>query len=141
MSQSGYFDSVAAVRRTVVGAGIVVFDDAGLVLMARTGDGYRLPGRPQPAADSLPVVAVRAVEALTGVHVEITGLVGVFNDPSEPWSAELAVCFRGRPVGGRLMTSRAAWLEPERLGELPVPEATRLVVEHGLEQQGEAYFN
>ncbi|WP_253840680.1 NUDIX hydrolase [Actinokineospora globicatena] len=127
-----------SVRRTVVGAGVVVLDDAGLVLMVRADGGYRLPGKPQPATEALPVAAVRAVEELTGVWVEITGLVGVFNDDSEPWSTELAVCFRGRPVGGRLSSARAAWLEPERLAELAVTEATRLVVEHGLD--GEPYF-
>ncbi|MBM7772452.1 ADP-ribose pyrophosphatase YjhB (NUDIX family) [Actinokineospora baliensis] len=140
MSQSGYFDLDVSqsVRRSVVGAGVCVLDDAGLVLLARADGGFRLPGKPQPAGESLPVAAVRAVEELTGVWVEITGLVGVFNDASEPWSAELAVCFRGRPVGGRLSTARAAWLEPERLAELPVPEAVRTVVEHGL--NGSPYF-
>ncbi|WP_143073437.1 NUDIX hydrolase [Actinokineospora cianjurensis] len=127
-----------SVRRTVVGAGVVVLDDAGLVLLVRADGGYRLPGKPQPATEALPVAAVRAVEALTGVWVEITGLVGVFTDPGEPWSAELAICFRGRPVGGRLSSARAAWLEPERLHELPVSEATRTVIEHSLD--GETYF-
>ncbi|PPK69028.1 NUDIX domain-containing protein [Actinokineospora auranticolor] len=152
MSQSSHLDldtrplspldppGPGGVRRTAVGAGILVLDDAGLLLMLRSRDGHRLPGGPQPARETLPNAAVRAVEERTGVLTRITGLVGVYSDASEPWSAELAVCFRGRPVEGRLRVGTAVWVEPERLADLGVPEATRLVVEHGLDDHPDAYF-
>ncbi|WP_018685166.1 NUDIX hydrolase [Actinokineospora enzanensis] len=142
MSQSGYFDptTTTAARRTAVGASIMVLDDAGLLLMLRERAGHRLPGGPQPARETLPRAAVRAVEEQTGVMAEITGLVGMYSDPERSWSTELAVCFRGRPMGGRLRVGTAVWVEPERLGALGVPEATRLILEHGLARSGDAYF-
>ncbi|WP_175482988.1 NUDIX hydrolase [Actinokineospora iranica] len=110
---------------------MLVVDDAGLVLMVRDGGGHRLPGGPQAAGETLPQAAVRAVAARTGVRAEVSELIGIYSDPTEPWSADLAVCFRGRPVSGPLRDG-AVWVEPERLGELGIPAASRSVIEQGL---------
>ncbi|GLZ37750.1 NUDIX domain-containing protein [Actinokineospora sp. NBRC 105648] len=141
MSQYGYSDTATASRASV-GVGVLVLDDAGLLLLRHDGQRdrcHRLPGGPQPTGDTLSESAVRAVEEQTGVRVEITGLIGVYSDDSQPWSTELAVCFRGRPVGGRLRTDRARWVEPERPAELALPAGSRAVVEHCVDES-EPYF-
>lgn len=137
MSQSGYhfIQDVPSAQRTVVATSTVVFDDAGLLLMLRRRDpsgsvSYHLPQGPAFAGESVAFAASRVVAEATGVDVEITGLVGIYDDPSSV--EQLALCFRGRPVDGRLGPD-AVWVEPERLDELDVPVSVRRRVEHGLD--------
>ncbi len=134
MSHSGYADLLSA-HRTAVGTCVLVVDDAGLVLLVDD----RLPGGSQRADESLSAAAARAVEGASGVRVEIVGLVGVYSDPADAWSEELAVCFRGRPVHGHLRAN-ARWVEPERLDGVAVSAAARSLIAHGLTEGAGAYL-
>ena len=137
MSQSGshFIQDVPSAQRTVVATSTVVFDDAGLLLMVRRRGNsgvvsHHLPQGPAFAGESVAFAASRVVAEATGVGVEITGLVGIYDDPSS--TGQLALCFRGRPVDGQLGAD-AVWVEPERLDELDVPLSVRRRVEHGLD--------
>jgi ADP-ribose pyrophosphatase YjhB (NUDIX family) len=126
--------------RTVVTTSAVVFDDAGLLLMIRQRtapdvESYHLPVGPPNVGETVSTAAGRIAAEAAGVDVEITGLVGIFNDPVEVGQdQEVAVCFRGRPVCGLWHDAGdTVWVEPARLGELNVPRAVRERVEHGID--------
>ncbi|WP_436495110.1 NUDIX hydrolase [Actinokineospora sp. HUAS TT18] len=136
MSQSDYLldHPIHPYYRTAVATSTVVVDDAGLLLMVRQpeSDTYLLPAGPPCSGETVSVAAGRVAAEATGVAVEITGLVGIFTEPGDAF----AVCFRGRPVGGKLAGCpgvEALWVEPERLDELNVPTDVRERIEHGLE--------
>jgi ADP-ribose pyrophosphatase YjhB (NUDIX family) len=132
MSSNAVANARTHVSRAAVELDAVVVDDAGLVLMERTGTGLALPGGPLLAGEQASEGIVRVVDEVTGVRVEVCDLVGVSSSPG------FGVCFRARPIGGDL-GERAEWVEPERLGELPVDGADRRRVEHVLAERA-AYF-
>lgn len=159
MSHSGYhFDLEArTANRTIIETSALVLDDAGLLLMLRRRggqgrpDSYHLPGGPQVTGETPAVAAARATLESTGVEVDITGLIGIYSDPSdvvrrpgEGWCQEFSVCFRARPVGGFIGTldsfQEPLWVEPERLDAMGVSRATRARVAHGLAERDRPYF-
>nr|MDQ3579709.1 NUDIX domain-containing protein [Actinomycetota bacterium] len=112
---------------------------------------YHLPGGPQITGETLAQAACRATVEATGVDIEITGLVGIYSDPSdvvrrpgEGWCQELSVCFQARPVGGDMGADgtfhEPLWVEPERLDGLTVPKAERARVTHVLAERDRPYF-
>ncbi|CRK55381.1 Nudix hydrolase family protein [Alloactinosynnema sp. L-07] len=142
MSQSDYLlkPQTRPYYRNAVATSTVVVDDAGLLLMVRRpdSDSYHLPVGPPCSGETVSVAACRVAAESTGVDVEITGLVGIFDQPDDAF----AVCFRGRPIGGTLAGcpgGEAVWVEPERLDELNVPIAVRQCIEHGLDAR-EPFF-
>ncbi|HVK21639.1 MAG TPA: NUDIX domain-containing protein [Actinokineospora sp.] len=135
MSQTDYLlePRTGPYYRSTVTTSAVVVDDAGLLLMVRRpdSDSYHLPVGTPHSGETVSVAASRVAAESTGVAVEITGLVGIFDEPNDAFS----VCFRGRPVGGKLGSgaAEAVWVEPELLDELNVPATVRQCVRHGLD--------
>ena len=90
-------------------AAVALFDEQGRVLMGRHSDRdvWVMPGGliepAEPPADG----AVREVFEETGLHVELTGILGVFGGPdlvihyaNSDVASYVAIIFRGRIIGG-----------------------------------------
>jgi ADP-ribose pyrophosphatase YjhB (NUDIX family) len=131
----------------------VVLDDLGrLLVIRRTDNGkYAIPGGGQEVGETVTRAVVREVEEETGIHVEVTGLIGIYSNPAHVMAyddgevrQEFSLCFRARPVGGRLRTSSESeevlWAESGRVEELDVHPSIRLRIRHGLENRVDPYF-
>jgi 8-oxo-dGTP pyrophosphatase MutT (NUDIX family) len=134
---------------------VVTFDDAGRVLMIRHGDVQRweIPGGqvdPQePPADA----AVREMWEETGLHVELTRVVGVYGGPdcTTRYSngdvvAFVVTVFEGRPIGGALRvdgaeTLEARWVAREELPRLTVSPWVGHVLEHAFADRARVWFD
>ncbi|GAA3994768.1 NUDIX domain-containing protein [Allokutzneria multivorans] len=132
---------------------VFVQDSRGRILMIRRTDNdkYGLPGGGQEPGETLTQTAVRETEEETGIHVEVTGLIGLYSDPTHVIAyddgevrQEFSICFRARPVGGDLRTSSESkevhWVQLERLDELDIHSSIRLRIQHGLQSRREPYF-
>lgn len=131
----------------------IVRDEAGHLLMIRRTDNdkYALPGGGQDIGETLSQAVVREVEEETGVQVEVTGLVGLYSNPSHVIEyddgevrQEFSICFHAKYVGGELRTSSESkevkWIAPARLQELEIHPSIRLRIEHGLADRAQPYF-
>src|SRR3954471_21119558 len=124
-----------------------VRDVEGRILLVRRGDtgNWELPGGRVELGESATVAAEREVAEESGVTVTITQLVGVNTGPGHimvyPATGEVrqqfAVCFHALPVDGQPEpdhdeTCEAAWIEPERIGQLPIHPSMRKRIEHAV---------
>src|SRR5262245_826148 len=120
-----------AANSIVVAASAYVEDAAGRVLMIQRSDNglWAIPGGRQDIGETIAVTAEREVREETGLLIEVVGLVGIYSDPGHVIAyddgevrQEFSVCFRARPVGGKLATSseskRVEWIAPDELGKL-----------------------
>jgi ADP-ribose pyrophosphatase YjhB (NUDIX family) len=143
-----YFDDPAAPRATslVPSVNVVVVDDAErLLLIRRTDNGnWALPGGAMDLGESLPAAAVRETLEETGVHVEVTGLVGIYTDPRHvilytsdgEVRQEFSVVFTARPLAGDPTPSdesrEVRWVAPDAVGALQMDRSMRLRIGHYL---------
>ncbi|MBB5957696.1 ADP-ribose pyrophosphatase YjhB (NUDIX family) [Saccharothrix tamanrassetensis] len=136
-----------------VAVSAIVQDPTGRLLMIRRTDNdkYAIPGGGQDVGETLAQAVVREVEEETGIHVEVTGLVGLYSNPNHVIAyddgevrQEFSICFRAQPIGGELRTSNESkevlWVEPNRLPDLDIHPSIRLRIEHGLSNRTEPYF-
>lgn len=155
MARTEYYDDPAAPEPNslVVAASAVVTDGQGRILLQRRRDNglWALPGGGMEMTDSLPGAAVREVLEETGLHMEITGLVGTYTDPRHVMAysdgevrRQFNVCFTARVTGGELAISDEStelrFIEPADLGELPMHHTQRLRIRHFLEQRERPYL-
>jgi ADP-ribose pyrophosphatase YjhB (NUDIX family) len=155
MARVDYFNYASAPQANSIRPAVsaIVRDENGRLLMIRRTDNdkYAIPGGGQEVGETVAQTVVREVEEETGIHVEVTGLVGIYSNPAHVIAyddgevrQEFSLCFRARPTGGELRTSSESkevlWVEPERLEELDVHSSIRLRIQHGLEDRAEPYF-
>lgn len=147
-----YYDDPNAppANSIVPSANVVVVNDAGeILLIHRTdNDNWALPGGAMDLGESLPQAAVRETLEETGVHVEITGLVGIYTDPKHvilytsngEVRQEFSVVFTARPVGGEPTPSAESrevhWVAPEKIDSLQMDRSMRLRITHFLRGGG-----
>ncbi|MEU2612664.1 NUDIX domain-containing protein [Micromonospora sp. NPDC007271] len=130
----------------VVAVTAFVQDERGRVLLIKRSDNslWALPGGAQDVGESTAQAAVREVEEETGLHVEITGISGIYSDPAHVIAydngevrQEFSICLRARVVGGVMRTSSESsevkWAEPESIQALPIHPSMRLRIKHGFE--------
>lgn len=102
--------------RYLLGATCVAFDDAGHVLITRrrTPERWELPGGLVDPGEAFQDAARRETHEETGVHVEVHGLVGVYQHPSRGILAGvfLATALSGEP-GPTAEASAAEWAAVE----------------------------
>jgi ADP-ribose pyrophosphatase YjhB (NUDIX family) len=109
----------------------VISDDAGRVLLCQQSSGHRLwqlPGGRIRLGESPAHAVCRDVLAETGLRIEATDLVGLYeltgNTCGDDVPDVLIYAFRGSVTGGEALVnepgriSRATWYDP---GELPSP--------------------
>ena len=142
MARIQYYHDPAAPAATVVApcAFAVVRDDGySVLLVRRVDDGlWELPGGQVQLGESALTAVVRETAEESGVSVQVTGLVGVYTDPSHvivyPETGEarqqFAVCFHAVPLGGEprsdgAETCDAAWVRVDELDRLVMHPAMR----------------
>ena len=102
--------------------------------------------------ESLPDAAVREVKEETGLDVEITGLVGIYTNPSHlieytsdgEVRQEFSVVFTARPVGGAPTpsseSSEVVWINPTEVTNLQMHPTMRQRINHFLEARTQPYL-
>jgi len=118
----------------VPAAGVLAVDADGRLLLQRrldTGQ-WAAPMGKQEFGETPTQCAVRETLEETGVTVEVTGLLGIYSDPSHivvyasdgETRQEFEIIFVGRPIGGRPMVNDEAsdvgWFAPGDLGDLDI---------------------
>lgn len=155
MSRTDYLNDPNAPKPNSIRVAVsaIVQDPTGRLLMIRRTDNdkYAIPGGGQDVGETLAQAVVREVEEETGIHVEVTGLVGLYSNPNHVIAyddgevrQEFSICFRAQPIGGELRTSNESkevlWVEPDRLPDLDIHPSIRLRIDHGLSNRAEPYF-
>ena len=155
MAGIDHFNDPAAPRANslVVAVTVFVVDDDDRVLLVRpTGAAqWGLPGGAQQLGEYVGAAAVRTTRALSGVDVEVTGLVGVYSNPHHVVAypdgevrQQFALCFRGRYLGGAPAAGtgidEVRWVPSDALDELPLHPSTRLRVDHGYNRMPQPYL-
>jgi ADP-ribose pyrophosphatase YjhB (NUDIX family) len=139
-----------AVNSIVPAANAIVVNDLGELLLIRRTDNDRwsLPGGALEVGESLIDCAVRETLEETGVHVEVTGLVGIYTDPRHvilytsngEVRQECSVVYTARPVGGIPTPSsesrEVVWMSPDAVEVLPLDRSMRLRISHYLHGDG-----
>ncbi|GAB7040209.1 MULTISPECIES: NUDIX domain-containing protein [Catenuloplanes] len=147
-----YFDDPSAPKANsiVPSANVVVTDDQGRILLIhRTdNDNWAVPGGAMDLGESLPDTAVRETFEETGIHVEVTGLVGIYTDPRHvilytsngEARQEFSVVFTARPIGGEPKTSdesrEVRWMAPADIPDLTMDRSMRTRIMHYLSGDG-----
>ncbi|WP_298325016.1 NUDIX domain-containing protein [Haloactinopolyspora sp.] len=137
----------------VVAASVAVLDRSGrLLLVQRTDSGrWALPGGAMEPGETLAACARREVREETGLTVDVTGLVGIYSDPSHVIAYEdgevrqqFNVCFAGKLVGGELRRSSEStsvtFVDTAGLERLSIHPTQRLRIDHFLEHREVPYL-
>ncbi|MFE4394569.1 MULTISPECIES: NUDIX domain-containing protein [Streptomycetaceae] len=150
MSRTDYFDDPKApeAQRIVPAVTAFVVNERGDLLLERRSDNGRwgMPGGVLEIGENLPGAVVREVREETGIEVEVTGLVGTYSDPGHVIEfsdgevrQEFSLCFRARPVGGRLTASSESfevrWVPRAELEGLDIAPTTWLRLDHGFRNE------
>ncbi|WP_329572871.1 NUDIX hydrolase [Kitasatospora sp. NBC_01266] len=116
---------------------VVVGEDGRVLLQRRTDNGmWALPGGKMELGESLAECGIRETLEETGVHIEVTGIVGTYTNPGHVFAyddgevrQEFSICLLGRPVGGELRVSvestEVAWFTPAEADGLPMLASIR----------------
>jgi ADP-ribose pyrophosphatase YjhB (NUDIX family) len=146
-----YDDPKAPKANSVVpSANVVVANHSGEILLIRRSDNdnWALPGGAMDLGESLPDAAVRETLEETGVHVEITGIVGIYTDPRHvilytsngEARQEFSVVFTARPLSGEPTPSdesrEVRWIAQSELAGLTMDCSMRMRVAHYLAADG-----
>jgi 8-oxo-dGTP pyrophosphatase MutT (NUDIX family) len=136
-----YFHDSAAPRAEVVLPSVfVAVTEGDYVLLVRRCDSgaWELPGGRVDVGETAIETAVRETVEEAGVHVRVTGLVGLFTDPGHVVRSvdgdvrqQFVVVFRARaesgtPHGDLHETSDAGWVPVSELSRLPIEQPARL---------------
>lgn len=147
-----YFDDPSAPKAnsTVPSANVVVTDDAGRILMIRRSDNgnWAVPGGAMDLGESIVQTAVRETLEETGIHCEITGLVGIYTDPrhvihytsNDEVRQEFSIVFTARYVSGEPTPSdesrEVVWVPPVHVAGLTMDRSMRHRIEAYVQGEG-----
>src|SRR3954452_13518714 len=139
--QQVFFHDPSAPAATVIGPSVFVAArgvGGRLLLVRRCGsDTWGFPGGRMDVGETAAEAAVRQTAEDTGVHVLVTGIVGLFSDPgvvvlgpAHEVQQQFAVLFRARALGDvphadLHRTSEAAWVAQRDLPRLDVHPVIR----------------
>lgn len=154
-----YRDRAAPVAHDVLPAAFAAVRNrtGEILLVQRIDDGnWELPGGRIEVGESVTQAVVREVVEESGVMIELTGLAGVYSDPShvlvDPGDAvhqQLALCFHAIPASDDpgeeprpdgIETTAAAWFDPADTPALAMHPAMRLRLEHAVKAPNHPYF-
>jgi ADP-ribose pyrophosphatase YjhB (NUDIX family) len=133
---------------------VVATDQAGHILLIRRSDnGYwALPGGAMEIGESLHQAAIRETLEETGVDCEVTGLSGIYTDPSHvilytsngEVRQEFSIVLTARATGGlptkSIESSEVRWVARDDLGSYEMDASMKLRVQHYLEQRAQPYI-
>ena len=131
---------------------IVTDTEGALLLILRTDNGYwSIPGGAVNPGESLMAATAREVKEETGIDCSVTGLVGVYSDPTHVAAyddgevrQEFSICFVTRMLGGTLTTSSESadvrFVAVADIAHLRIHPSIRLRIDHYLEQRSEPFI-
>ncbi len=123
-----------------------------ILLIRRTDNGYwAIPGGGVEPGESVSQAVTREVKEETGIDCQVTGLVGIYSDPSHVAAydngevrQEFSICFTAHMLGGAVRTSgESSEVRFVSSGEIPgydIHPSIRLRIQHYLEKRGEPYI-
>jgi 8-oxo-dGTP pyrophosphatase MutT (NUDIX family) len=151
-----YLDDPAAPKANSVvpSANVIVVNDQGEILMIRRtdNDNWAVPGGGMDLGESIIDAAIRETREETGIHCEITGLVGIYTNPrhvilytsNNEVRQEFSIVFTGRPVGGQLRPSRESstpqWVSPAAIPSLRMHPSMHQRIQHYLDKRSTPYL-
>jgi len=130
----------------VPSASVVVVNDSDEILLIQRSDNgnWALPGGAMDLGESLTDTAVRETLEETGVHCEVTGIVGIYTDPrpiilytsNGEARPEFSVVFTARPTGGQPTPSDEStavrWIAADTVSDLQLDRSMRMRIDHYL---------
>ena len=144
-------DPAAPVPNSLVPAVAVVVEraDGAILLIRRTDNGnWALPGGAMELTESVSDAAIRETLEETGVKCEVTGLAGVYSDPShvihytsnDEVRREFSIVLTARPVTGQPTPSAESrevrWVAPADLAGYTMDRSMRRRVDDYLRNAG-----
>jgi len=128
-----------------------------LLLVRRIDDGnWELPGGRIEVSESACDAVVHEVAEQSGITIELTGLVGVYSnpthvlvDPDDTIHQQLALCFHPvrppptdaeQPRPDDIKTNAAAWFSTSEIADLKIHPAMLLRIDSTLRGSQHAYF-
>ena len=129
-----------------------------LLLVRRIDDGnWELPGGRIEVGESAGATVVREVAEESGISIELTGLAGVYSDPThvlvdpdDTVHQQLALCFHAVPASAGVAdqprpdgeeTDAAAWFSTNDIDDLKIHPAMRVRIDHALRTPPNATFD
>lgn len=140
-----YYHDPAAPKanRIVAGGSALVTDERGRILLQRRRDSgnWALPGGVMEVGETLGDAVVRETLEETGIHIELTGLLGIYTDPQHVIAysdgevrQEFAITYLAKAIDGELRVSEEStdvrFVRPDELDALPIHESVRLRLRH-----------
>lgn len=154
MARTDHYHDPDAPKPTsiVIAVSAFVTDERDRLLMIRRTDNglYALPGGRHELGETMTETAVRETDEETGLHIAVTGLVGIYSNPDHVMAysdgevrQEFSICFRGRAIEGTPRTSdessEVLWVDRQDLAAIDVHPSIRLRIEHGYERSAPYY--
>jgi ADP-ribose pyrophosphatase YjhB (NUDIX family) len=155
MTRVDYLNDPAAPKANsiVPAVSAIVTDNQGRILLIRRTDNdyWSIPGGRVEPGESLPQAVTREVAEETGIQCEITGLVGIYSDPSHVAAyddgevrQEFSICYTTRLFGGRIQTSAESsdvrFVRPDDLPDYDIHPSIQRRIHHYLEHRDEPYI-
>ena len=125
-----------------------------VLLIERTDNGnWSLPGGAMDLGETIRQAAVRETLEETGVHIEITGINGIYTDPrhvlhytsNDEVRQEFSVVFIARPLSGEPTpsneSSRVEWVSPDELDGLQMNPSMRKRLRYFQSGHAEPYLD
>lgn len=155
MARTDYLDDPNAPKATsiVIAASAFVLDEQGRLLMIRRTDSglHALPGGRHELGETMTETAVRETAEETGIRIKVTGLIGIYSNPSHVVAfsdgevrQEFSICFRGVATGGEPQDSdesaEVRWVKRPEVDGLNIHPSIRLRISHGFSMHREPYY-
>ena len=155
MARTEYFNDPEAPKANsiVVAVTVFVLDDQDRVLLIRRTDNglWAIPGGAQDFGEYIAETAVRETREESGIDIEVTGIVGIYTNPSHVMAysdgevrQQFSICFRARYLSGEPTpsdeSSEVRWVPKEQLDQLPIHPSMRLRIDHGYEMRAAPYI-
>jgi ADP-ribose pyrophosphatase YjhB (NUDIX family) len=133
---------------------IVTNDRGQILLIKRTdNDNWSLPGGAMDLGESIRKATVRETLEETGIHIEVTGISGIYTNPNhvlhytsnDEVRQEFSIVFTARPLSGRPTpsneSSHVEWVSPDELDHLQMHPSMRKRLKHFQTGRAEPYLD
>lgn len=133
---------------------LVVNDQGQLLLIRRTDNGnWSLPGGAVDAGETLRQAAVRETREETGIECKVTGISGIYTNPSHVIEytsdgevrQEFSIVLTAEPIAGEPTpsseSSQVTWVDPSSLDDYPMHPSMRYRIDYHLSGKTQPYLD